>query len=38
VVEESSGSIVEAQGELLTQQYFDSLAVEVDELLQVLDC
>ncbi|GAX74437.1 hypothetical protein CEUSTIGMA_g1886.t1 [Chlamydomonas eustigma] len=34
LVEESSGGIMEAQGELLTQQYFDSLAAEVDEMLQ----
>jgi hypothetical protein len=35
VVEEAKGSVLEAQGELITTQYFDSLAAEVNELLQV---
>ncbi len=33
LVEESHGGVIEAQGELLTQRYFDSLAAEVDEML-----
>ena len=32
------GGTVEVQGELLTQQYFDGLAKEVDEMLQVWGC
>ena len=35
VVREAGGSVVAAQGELFTQAYFDGLAAEVDELLQV---
>jgi hypothetical protein len=34
-VEEAGGSVLDAQGELITTQYFDSLAAEVNELLQV---
>jgi hypothetical protein len=34
IISESAGSVVEAQGELITTQYFDSLAAEVNELLQ----
>lgn len=34
-MEDAKGSILEAQGELITTQYFDSLAAEVNELLQV---
>lgn len=35
IVAESGGSVIEAAGELITAQYFDSLAAEVDDLLQV---
>lgn len=35
IVAESSGGVIEAGGELITSQYFDSLAAEVDDLLQV---
>lgn len=35
IVEEAGGSVLEAQGELITTQYFDSLAAEVDDMLQV---
>ena len=37
LMDESGGAISEAQGELLTQEYFDGLAAEVDEMLQVSD-
>ncbi len=35
VVSESGGSVIEAQGELITTQYFDTLAAEINDLLQV---
>lgn len=35
IVSESAGKVMEAQGELITTQYFDSLAAEIDDLLQV---
>jgi hypothetical protein len=35
LVESSSGAVMESNGELLTQKYFDGLAAEVNELLQV---
>ncbi len=38
IVAESGGSVFEAHGELITLQYFDSLAAEVNELLQVGAC
>ncbi|WIA08065.1 hypothetical protein OEZ85_007531 [Tetradesmus obliquus] len=34
IVSESAGKVMEAQGELITTQYFDSLAAEIDDLLQ----
>ncbi|KAI8468856.1 MAG: hypothetical protein J3K34DRAFT_294179 [Monoraphidium minutum] len=34
IVAESGGAVVEAAGELMTTQYFDALAAEVDDLLQ----
>jgi hypothetical protein len=34
-VSESGGTVIEAAGELITSQYFDLLAAEVDDLLQV---
>ena len=34
-VEEGKGSLQNVQGELITQAYFDSVAAEVNELLQV---
>lgn len=34
IITEANGSVVEAQGELITTQYFDALAAEVNELLQ----
>jgi hypothetical protein len=35
IVSESGGKVMEAQGELITTQYFDSLAAEINDLLQV---
>jgi hypothetical protein len=35
IVGESGGKVMEAQGELITTQYFDSLAAEINDLLQV---
>lgn len=35
IVEEAGGSVLDAQGELITTQYFDSLAAEVNDMLQV---
>eukprot|EP00955_Chlamydomonas_euryale_P018806 200682-Chlamydomonas_euryale.AAC.1 len=35
LVQASPGDVFEAQGELITQQYFDGLAAEVNEMLQV---
>jgi hypothetical protein len=35
IVEESNGAVTGAGGELVTAQYFDGLAAEVDDLLQV---
>ena len=34
-VADSQGTLMHVQGELITQAYFDSLASEVDEVLQV---
>ena len=34
-MESSQGDLIEAQGEVMTQRYFDGLAAEVDEMLQV---
>lgn len=34
IVSESKGNVLEAQGELITVQYFDSLAAEINDLLQ----
>jgi hypothetical protein len=35
IVGECGGKVMEAQGELITTQYFDSLAAEINDLLQV---
>lgn len=35
LVAESDGAVMEAQGELITTQYFDSIAAEINDLLQV---
>jgi hypothetical protein len=35
IVAESQGRVIDAQGELITTQYFDSLAAEVNDMLQV---
>lgn len=37
IVADSGGRVIEAGGELITEQYFDGLAAEVDDQLQVVN-